>query len=50
FKQCRVSAIRHFPPGCKRVTTPNFRLSRQIAVDQSSQGSNDREYSVLYMI
>ncbi|KAH1097291.1 hypothetical protein J1N35_014212, partial [Gossypium stocksii] len=38
FKQHRVSTVRDFPLGCGRVTTSNFGLSRQIAVDQSSQG------------
>ncbi|KAH1039222.1 hypothetical protein J1N35_040965 [Gossypium stocksii] len=38
FKRCRVSAVWDFPPGCGRVTTSNFGLTRQIAVDQSSQG------------
>ncbi|KAH1083124.1 hypothetical protein J1N35_022885 [Gossypium stocksii] len=38
FKWRRVSAVRDFPPGCKRVTASNFGLSRQIVVDQSSQG------------
>ncbi|KAK5833510.1 hypothetical protein PVK06_017354 [Gossypium arboreum] len=47
FKRRRVSAVRDFPPGCGRVTTPNFGLSRQIAVDQ---GFADREFLVLYVI
>ncbi|KAH1107610.1 hypothetical protein J1N35_011378 [Gossypium stocksii] len=37
FKQRRVSVVRDFPPGCGRVTASYFGLSRQIAVDQSSQ-------------
>ncbi|KAK5785517.1 hypothetical protein PVK06_040109 [Gossypium arboreum] len=50
FKRHRVSAVWDFPPGCGRVTAPNFRLSRQIIVDRSSQGSNPREFLVLYVI
>ncbi|KAH1097482.1 hypothetical protein J1N35_014403 [Gossypium stocksii] len=38
FKRCRVSAVRDFPPRYERVIASNFGLSRQIAVDQSSQG------------
>ncbi|KAH1122185.1 hypothetical protein J1N35_005345 [Gossypium stocksii] len=38
FKQHRVSVVRDFSPGCGRVTASNFGLSRQITVDQSSQG------------
>ncbi|KAH1098066.1 hypothetical protein J1N35_014987 [Gossypium stocksii] len=38
FKRRKVSAVRDFLPGCGRVTAPNFGLSRQIAVDQFSQG------------
>ncbi|KAK5802809.1 hypothetical protein PVK06_030432 [Gossypium arboreum] len=38
FKLHKVSAVRDFPPGYRRVTTPNSRLSRQITVDHSSQG------------
>ncbi|KAH1031589.1 hypothetical protein J1N35_043763 [Gossypium stocksii] len=38
FNRRRVPAIRDFSPGCERVTTSNFGLSRQIAIDQSSQG------------
>ncbi|KAH1098059.1 hypothetical protein J1N35_014980 [Gossypium stocksii] len=38
FKRRKVSAVRDFLRRCKRVTASNFRLSRQIAVDQSSQG------------
>ncbi|KAH1073250.1 hypothetical protein J1N35_025578 [Gossypium stocksii] len=37
FKRCKVSAIWDFSPRCGRVTTSNFELSRQIAIDQSSQ-------------
>ncbi|KAH1129498.1 hypothetical protein J1N35_000877 [Gossypium stocksii] len=40
FKRHRVSTVQDFPLGCRRVTTSNFRLSRQIAVDQSSQGKS----------
>ncbi|KAK5833640.1 hypothetical protein PVK06_017493 [Gossypium arboreum] len=50
FKLCRVSVVRNFPPGCGRVTAPNFRLSRQITVDHSSQGSGAREFLLLYVI
>ncbi|KAH1039709.1 hypothetical protein J1N35_041452 [Gossypium stocksii] len=39
FKWRRVSMVRDFPPRCGRVTASNFGLSRQIAVDQSSQGN-----------
>ncbi|KAH1122354.1 hypothetical protein J1N35_005514 [Gossypium stocksii] len=38
FKRRKVSAVQDFPPRCGRVTASNFGLSRQIAVDQSSQG------------
>ncbi|KAH1107675.1 hypothetical protein J1N35_011443 [Gossypium stocksii] len=38
FKQHRVLAVWDFSPGCERVTALNFGLSRQIAVNQSSQG------------
>ncbi|KAH1122032.1 hypothetical protein J1N35_005192 [Gossypium stocksii] len=50
FKRRRVSAVRDFSPGYRRVTASNFGLSRQIAIDQSSQGSDTRELLVLYMI
>ncbi|KAH1097085.1 hypothetical protein J1N35_014006 [Gossypium stocksii] len=39
-----------FLPGCGRVTASNIGLSRQIAVDQSSQGSDAQEFLVLYLI
>ncbi|KAH1082774.1 hypothetical protein J1N35_022535 [Gossypium stocksii] len=38
FKRRRVSAVRDFPLGCGRVAAPNFGSSKQITVDQSSQG------------
>ncbi|KAH1073004.1 hypothetical protein J1N35_025332 [Gossypium stocksii] len=38
FKQRKVSVVRDILPGCGRETAPNFGLSRQIPVDQSSQG------------
>ncbi|KAH1046723.1 hypothetical protein J1N35_037507, partial [Gossypium stocksii] len=34
FKRRKVSAIQDFLPGCGRGTTMDFRLNRQIAVDQ----------------
>ncbi|KAH1046810.1 hypothetical protein J1N35_037594 [Gossypium stocksii] len=34
FKRRKVSAIQDFPPGYKRGATTDFRLNRQIAVDQ----------------
>ncbi|KAH1107876.1 hypothetical protein J1N35_011644 [Gossypium stocksii] len=40
FKQRKVSAVSDFPLGCRRVTASNFGLSRQLAVDQSSQGKS----------
>ncbi|KAH1046785.1 hypothetical protein J1N35_037569 [Gossypium stocksii] len=40
FKRRRVSVVRDFPPGCGRVTASNLGLSRQIVVDQSSQGKS----------
>ncbi|KAH1107867.1 hypothetical protein J1N35_011635, partial [Gossypium stocksii] len=38
FKQCKVSTIRDFPPGCGRVTAPTSRSSELITVNRSSQG------------
>ncbi|KAH1130019.1 hypothetical protein J1N35_001397, partial [Gossypium stocksii] len=38
FKRCKVSAGRDFPPGCGRVTAPNFGSSELIIVDRSGQG------------
>ncbi|KAH1114707.1 hypothetical protein J1N35_008085 [Gossypium stocksii] len=38
FKQRKVSAVQDFPPGYRRVTTSNLGLTRQIAVDYSSEG------------
>ncbi|KAH1097259.1 hypothetical protein J1N35_014180 [Gossypium stocksii] len=38
FKWRRVSAVPGFLPGYGRVTASDFRLNRQITVDQSSQG------------
>ncbi|KAH1107627.1 hypothetical protein J1N35_011395 [Gossypium stocksii] len=38
FKGRRVSAVRDFPPGCKRVTASNYGLTRQIVIDHSSEG------------
>ncbi|KAH1039071.1 hypothetical protein J1N35_040814 [Gossypium stocksii] len=38
FKRYKVSVVWDFPPKCGRVTASNFGLSRQIALDQSSQG------------
>ncbi|KAH1107878.1 hypothetical protein J1N35_011646, partial [Gossypium stocksii] len=37
FKRHRVLVARDFLLGCGKVTTSNFGLSRQIAVNQSSQ-------------
>ncbi|KAH1107280.1 hypothetical protein J1N35_011048 [Gossypium stocksii] len=39
FKRRKMSAVWDFLSGCDRVTASNFGLSRQIAIDQSSQGS-----------
>ncbi|KAH1097101.1 hypothetical protein J1N35_014022 [Gossypium stocksii] len=50
FKRRKVSAIRDFPPGCGRVTAPNFGSSELITVDRSGQGSDAREFLVLYVI
>ncbi|KAH1072894.1 hypothetical protein J1N35_025222 [Gossypium stocksii] len=38
FKRCRVSAVWDFPPGSDKVAAPNSGSSKQITVDQSSQG------------
>ncbi|KAH1122076.1 hypothetical protein J1N35_005236 [Gossypium stocksii] len=38
FKRRRVSAVRDFPPRCGRVTVSNYGLTRQIAIDHSSEG------------
>ncbi|KAH1031492.1 hypothetical protein J1N35_043666 [Gossypium stocksii] len=38
YKQCKVSAVRDFPSGCGRVTASNYSLTRQMAVDHSSEG------------
>ncbi|KAH1039206.1 hypothetical protein J1N35_040949 [Gossypium stocksii] len=38
FKCRKVSAVLDFSPGCGRVTASNIGLSKQIAVNQSSQG------------
>ncbi|KAH1064113.1 hypothetical protein J1N35_029100, partial [Gossypium stocksii] len=38
FKRRRVSAVRDFLLRCGRVTVSNFGLTRQIAVDRSSDG------------
>ncbi|KAH1091931.1 hypothetical protein J1N35_019188 [Gossypium stocksii] len=46
FKRRKVSAVRDFSPGCRRVTASNFELCRQIAVDQSSQGKSQ---SILWL-
>ncbi|KAH1121955.1 hypothetical protein J1N35_005115 [Gossypium stocksii] len=37
FKRRKVLAVRYFPPGCGRVTASNWGLTRQIAVDRSSE-------------
>ncbi|KAH1129512.1 hypothetical protein J1N35_000890 [Gossypium stocksii] len=37
FKQRKVSVVRDFPPGCRRGTASDFRLHRQIAVNQFNQ-------------
>ncbi|KAH1122043.1 hypothetical protein J1N35_005203 [Gossypium stocksii] len=37
FKRRKVSAIRDFLPGCGRGVIANFRLNRQIAVDQGKK-------------
>ncbi|KAH1073603.1 hypothetical protein J1N35_025931 [Gossypium stocksii] len=50
FKRPRLSAVWDFLPKCERVTTLDFRLNRQIAVDQSMQGSGDYDYLVLYVV
>ncbi|KAH1046832.1 hypothetical protein J1N35_037616, partial [Gossypium stocksii] len=65
FKRRKVSVIRDFPPGCGRGAITDFRLNRQIAVDQGKYscppevtnevqylniGSDDRDYLVLYVI
>ncbi|KAH1097590.1 hypothetical protein J1N35_014511 [Gossypium stocksii] len=34
FKRRKVSAVRDFPPGCRRGATMDHGLNRQIAVDQ----------------
>ncbi|KAH1107870.1 hypothetical protein J1N35_011638 [Gossypium stocksii] len=39
FKRCRVSIVRDFLPGCRRVTTSNYGLTRQNAIDHSSEGN-----------
>ncbi|KAH1122285.1 hypothetical protein J1N35_005445 [Gossypium stocksii] len=39
FKRRRVSAVRDFLPGYERVTLWNFGLTRQIAVNRSSEGN-----------
>ncbi|KAH1032165.1 hypothetical protein J1N35_044339 [Gossypium stocksii] len=33
FKQCKVSAVRDFPPGCGWVAAPITRLSEQATID-----------------
>ncbi|KAH1031747.1 hypothetical protein J1N35_043921 [Gossypium stocksii] len=38
LKRRKVSAVRDFLPRCGSVTASNIGLSRQIAVDKSSQG------------
>ncbi|KAH1097033.1 hypothetical protein J1N35_013954, partial [Gossypium stocksii] len=38
FKRCKVSVVWDFLPRCGRWIASNFRLNRQIAVNQSSQG------------
>ncbi|KAH1056420.1 hypothetical protein J1N35_034485 [Gossypium stocksii] len=38
FKQRRVSPIRDFPSGYGRMTASNYDLTRQIAIDHSSEG------------
>ncbi|KAH1082914.1 hypothetical protein J1N35_022675 [Gossypium stocksii] len=57
FKRRKVSAVRDFLPGCRRVSASDSGLHKQIAVDQSSQGkccqsfgSGDYEYLVLYVV
>ncbi|KAH1056225.1 hypothetical protein J1N35_034290 [Gossypium stocksii] len=39
FKQRRVSTVRDFSPGCRRVTASNYGLTRQIAIDHSNEGN-----------
>ncbi|KAH1107800.1 hypothetical protein J1N35_011568, partial [Gossypium stocksii] len=39
FKQRKVSAVWDFLLGCGRVTAPNSRSSKQIAIDRYSQGN-----------
>ncbi|KAH1064045.1 hypothetical protein J1N35_029032 [Gossypium stocksii] len=34
FKRCKVSAVRDFPPGCRRGATMDLGLHRQITADQ----------------
>ncbi|KAH1107227.1 hypothetical protein J1N35_010995 [Gossypium stocksii] len=50
FKQCKVSAIRDFPPGYGRVSAPSYRSSELITVDQSTQYANPQEFLVLFVI
>ncbi|KAH1039104.1 hypothetical protein J1N35_040847 [Gossypium stocksii] len=51
FKRHKVSAVRDFSPGCGRGATMDFKLIRQITVDQGKYclifGSDDYEYLVL---
>ncbi|KAH1057231.1 hypothetical protein J1N35_035296 [Gossypium stocksii] len=38
IKRCGVSVVRDFLSGCERVTASNYGLTRQIAIDHSSEG------------
>ncbi|KAH1122471.1 hypothetical protein J1N35_005631 [Gossypium stocksii] len=49
FKRRKVSAIQDFLPGCGRGATTDFRLNRQIAIDQGKY-SRPSEYLLLYVI
>ncbi|KAH1114499.1 hypothetical protein J1N35_007877 [Gossypium stocksii] len=40
FKRRKVSVVWDFSLGCERGTASDFGLSRQIAIDQSSQGKS----------
>ncbi|KAH1063997.1 hypothetical protein J1N35_028984 [Gossypium stocksii] len=50
FKRHKVSAARDFLLGYGRGTASDFRLNRQIAVDQSNQGLSDYDCLVLYVV
>ncbi|KAH1031661.1 hypothetical protein J1N35_043835, partial [Gossypium stocksii] len=65
FNRRKVSTVQNFLPGCRRGTTSDFGLHRQIAVDQGKFsspsdvtneiqyldiGSSDYDYLVLYVV